>query len=179
MSNRHCLSTLPETKTHQNNHNGNLRYRKSFNFLSIFRYTLYHKPFLFCFQILFTFVTMAVGTPIVVAPLNAPPKMIPDITTTMNNHTIIYNIVCGAMEVSPMVTLKDCRLEVISGIPLTGTPLINTDFGNVQLNSPLNVNDDAVIQNNQFANVHNFQTYGVREIQRPVNGTIEVAKKKN
>lgn len=120
---------------------------------------------------------MAVGTP-VVAPLNAP-KVIPDIMATLNNHTIIYNIVCGAMEVAPIVILKDCRLEVISGIPLTGTPLINTDFGNVQLNSPLNVNDDAVMQNNQFANVHNFQTYGVREIQRPVNGTIEVAKKKN
>lgn len=51
---------------------------------------------------------MAVGTP-VVAPLNAP-RMVPDIMSKSDNHTIIYNIVCGAMKVSPMVILKDCRL---------------------------------------------------------------------
>lgn len=124
-------------------------------------------------------VVVATANPIV-APLNAPPSREPN-ANQMKNQTIIYNIICGGFNTSPIVTLRDCRLEVISGRDLGESANINTDYGNVQLNSPLNVHDDATIQNNQFATIHNFQQYGIKDSPRAMNGTIEVQdnKKKN
>lgn len=100
--------------------------------------------------------TVGINNTFLTAVANASEQQVNSNEAVNSNNTVLYDVICMSIEVAPTFALRNCKLIVVSGHLEPPKTVLVSEIANVRLESPVNVNDQGIVQNNPFATVHNF-----------------------